>query len=52
MPPGLHGKNLNGLSEFKSHPLRQILRGENPDNLVAEFSFEKYFVSQDLTLSS
>ncbi len=52
MPPGLHGKNLNGLSEFKSHPLRQILRGENPGNLVAELNFEKHIVSQDLTLSS
>jgi hypothetical protein len=33
MPSGLHGQDLNRLSEFKSRPLRFLWSG-NPGNLV------------------
>lgn len=38
MPPGLHGEDLNGLSEFKSRPLQITLGSGNPGNLVARIN--------------
>jgi hypothetical protein len=35
MPPGLDGKNLRGLSEFQSRPIRRNLRAELPANPFA-----------------